>query len=253
MEGVPDPLQTSECKSDSNSFYNDESKLWVKDEINYFENSLLENDLALESSGKIFHEELQIGEDLAESTIDIQDDKTFVKTEELFLLQEDSDARCEFHETEDDDSDQYMLPGEEKTLEYIPLEYKIKVVNLAKEHPKWSLKTLQKNGCSRLKSMKLLYRWKEDIKRGGTRIDKYTAIDSWTYDRFVEACRANHQQVTTRDLQQWALTAANKFKDFSFKASKRWVWKFKKKHKIKQRKYTKDVTAIETAAMDIKK
>lgn len=31
-----------------------------------------------------------------------------------------------------------------KLTEYIPLEYKIKVVNMAKEYPKWSLKNLQK-------------------------------------------------------------------------------------------------------------
>jgi len=49
--------------------------------------------------------------------------------------------------------------------------------------------------------MKHLHRWEEDIKRGGTTIDKYTIIDSWTHDRFMEA-RANYQQITTRNLQQ---------------------------------------------------
>lgn len=54
------------------------------------------------------------------------------------------------------------------------------------------------------------------MKRGGTSIDKYVVIDSWTYDRFVEA-RANYQQVTTRNLQQWALSAASQFHDFFLK------------------------------------
>jgi len=33
------------------------------------------------------------------------------------------------------------------------LEYKIKIINMAKKYPKWSLKNLQKKGSSRLKSM----------------------------------------------------------------------------------------------------
>jgi len=37
-----------------------------------------------------------------------------------------------------------MLQQETKVTDYIPLEYKIKIVNMAKEHPKWNLKTLQK-------------------------------------------------------------------------------------------------------------
>lgn len=129
------------------------------------------------------------------------------------------------------------------------MEYKIKVINMAKEHPKWSLKTLQKNGCLRLKTMNHLYRWKRDIKCGGTIIDKYAVIDSWTYDCFMEA-KANCQQVTTRNLQQWALSAASQFHNFPFKASNSWVKKFKKQHKIKQRKITRYVSAKETATID---
>lgn len=105
-----------------------------------------------------------------------------------------------------------------KLMEYISLEYKIKVVNIAKNHPNWNFKNLQKKGYSRLKYMKHLYQWENDIKHGATTIDKYNMIDSWTYDRFVEA-RANYQQVTTRNLQQWTLIAASQFRNFSFKTS----------------------------------
>jgi len=73
-------------------------------------------------------------------------------------------------------------------------------------------------------------------------------IDCWTYDRFVEA-RANYKQGTTRNLQQWALIAASQFQDFSFKAFDTWVMKFKKQHRIRQRKITKYVTAKETATI----
>ncbi|GFY79658.1 valine--tRNA ligase [Trichonephila inaurata madagascariensis] len=56
---------------------------------------------------------------------------------------------------------------------------------------------------------------REDIIKEGNKFDKYALIDSWTYDRFVDA-RENFHPVTTRNLQQWALSAAGpKFdKDF---------------------------------------
>lgn len=106
-----------------------------------------------------------------------------------------------------------------------------------------------KKGCSRLKNLKSLKRWQEDIIHGGTKIDKHSIIDSWTYDRFVEA-RENFQQVTTRNLQQWALSAASQFPNFEFKASESWVTKFKRRHKIRQRKITRYVSERETVSLE---
>ncbi|GFY52652.1 putative deoxyribonuclease TATDN2 [Trichonephila inaurata madagascariensis] len=50
--------------------------------------------------------------------------------------------------------------------------------------------------------------------------------------------------------KQWALSAAGQFKDFEFKASERWVKKFKKEHKIRQRKITKYLSQKETATLE---
>ncbi|XP_044580607.1 uncharacterized protein LOC123262454 isoform X2 [Cotesia glomerata] len=133
-------------------------------------------------------------------------------------------------------------------MDYIPLEYKIKVLNIAKAHPSWKLETLQKNGCSHLKRMDHLKVWEKDVEHGGTKFDKYHVIDSWTYDRFVEA-RQNYQQVTTRNLQQWALAAASQFPNLQFTASDPWVKKFKQRHNIRQRKITKFVTDKEVHTM----
>lgn len=133
--------------------------------------------------------------------------------------------------------------------DYIPLEYKIKVLNIAKAHPTWKLETLQKHGCGHLKRMDHLKLWKKDVEQGGTRFDKFHVIDSWTYDRFVEM-RRNYKQVTTRNLQQWALAAASQFPDLQFKASDRWVTKFKQRHNICQRKITRFVSERETYSME---
>lgn len=74
------------------------------------------------------------------------------------------------------------------------MEYKEKVLAIANAHPKWSLVTLQKNGAHRLKWKDYLQRWKEDVQKGGTKIDKLRAIDSETFDRFKEA-RSCFEQV----------------------------------------------------------
>lgn len=97
--------------------------------------------------------------------------------------------------------------------------------------------------------MRYLERWEEQIKKGGTSQEKFAIIDSWTYDRFKEA-RENLQQVTTRNLQQWALAAASQFENFEFKASNAWVIKFKRRHRIRQRKVTKFVSERETVTLE---
>lgn len=149
--------------------------------------------------------------------------------------------------------DDWVKPKEKKRkdVEYISLDYKTKIISLAKTNPTWTLQTLQKKGGSRLKRKDHLKRWGEDVKKDGTNADKLHIIDTWTYDRFVEA-RQNNNQVTTRYLQQWALAAVNQFQSnsFSFRASKRWVTTFKKRHKIRQRKIIKYVNEKECISLE---
>ncbi|GFT84611.1 HTH CENPB-type domain-containing protein [Trichonephila clavipes] len=66
----------------------------------------------------------------------------------------------------------------------------------------------------------------------------------------MKKARQSNQQVTTRNLQQWALAAASQFPDLEFKASEAWVKIFKRKHRIRQRKITKFVSERETATME---
>lgn len=134
-----------------------------------------------------------------------------------------------------------------KRLNYgaIPLEVKVKAVALARNHPNWNLQTLQKNGATTaLKRKKDLKLWESDIVKGGTRYDKYQALNKWTYDRFVES-RCRNENVTTRILQEWAAGAALQYtanKDFTFAASLSWARTFKSEYKIRQRHVTKYVS-----------
>lgn len=237
-------------KTPVSSLHSDLWKQLLKDGVVYYENLLLENDLiAKKSSDTLSEDAMLLGRELYNTTLDVLNEKKFISDEELIHAQEEC-IEGNFEAVEDDSIDDYV-PDEKKRkmADYIPLEYKIKVLNIAKAHPTWKLETLQKHGCGHLKRMDDLKLWKKDVEQGGTRFDKFHVIDSWTYDRFVEM-RRNYKQVTTRNLQQWALAAASQFPDLQFKASDRWVTKFKQRHNIRQRKITRFVSNRETNSME---
>ncbi|KAL1493960.1 hypothetical protein ABEB36_009639 [Hypothenemus hampei] len=172
-----------------NSLYSEKSKLLLKDALVYYEHLLLENNLiSLQSSLSISHEAMLVGQQLFENTLAVLSENKFIIVDELV----DEDDICEksdfgFFES-NELSDEYEPEGKKsKLIEHIPLNYKIKVVNIAKAHPTWKLETLQKNGCRKLTKKEYLTQWEKDIINGGNIYDKYSAIDSWTYDRFVEA------------------------------------------------------------------
>jgi len=64
---------------------------------------------------------------------------------------------------------------------------KEKTVALAEMHPKWTLKLLKKKSVQIKKNLKMLRRWKEDVKREGTFIDKWRYIETQTFKHFKEA------------------------------------------------------------------
>lgn len=117
---------------------------------------------------------------------------------------------------------------QKKKVNFIPLQYKLNVLAVVREHPKWNLKTLQTYGCSKLVRMDELTKWKKHVIAGGTRYDKLHAINDFVYKQFLEA-RAENRPVSTRTLQEWALQKSQHFLDFEFSASQPWVDNFKKK------------------------
>lgn len=252
-ESDPGPSHESDV-IEEDSIHSEVSKQQLKDALVYLESLLRNRNLiAAEPSSSMNEKAMLIEEEMFENTLQMLAEKSLVLDEELIHMNEidDNNAYEEVKTSPIANESSEYEPDQKKSKEYdyIPLDSKIRAVTLAKEHPHWSLKNLQKKGCSRLKSMRYLSRWEEQIKSGGSKFDKYCIVDSWTYDRFVEA-RQNFHQITTRNLQQWALAAASQFQDFEFKASKTWVTEFKKKHRIRQRKITKFVSRKEMASQD---
>ncbi|XP_046744322.1 uncharacterized protein LOC124410191 isoform X2 [Diprion similis] len=88
-----------------------------------------------------------------------------------------------------------------------------------------------------------LKRWAHQINKGGTYKEKLNEISQYTLNRFIEATECG-KIVHDIDLRRWALTAHKNFmnSDARFKASKEWVNKFKRAHRITSRKITKFIT-----------
>lgn len=241
---------TADQKSDSDADprdCSDESKVRLETALVYCEQLLLENNHIAKKPHAVIKEDVQMGEKIYCPILKIQaENRVVVPSDELIMCEEVDDGGI-FEEVEgysSSEADEDYEPDEEKAktdADYIPPDYKIKVVKMAKEHPKWSLKSIQRKGGSRLKRMDQLKIWEEHIRSGGTAIDKYNTIDSRIYDRFVEA-RQSNKQVTTKDLQQWALSVASQFPNLKFNASEAWVKNFKRRHRIRQRKVTKSAT-----------
>lgn len=135
--------------------------------------------------------------------------------------------------------------------ERIPLDYKIKICDIHREHPNWKLPTIQKNGGSKLTRMDELTRWKKEIEEGGTVFDKYAAINKYTLEQFLES-RKSKKPVYTRNLKVWAMQAAIPYLSdtFQFTASRTWLVNFKQNNCIRMRKVTRYVKPSENKSLE---
>lgn len=236
------------------SLHSESSKQMLKTALDYLLHLLAEDNLITsESAAVITEQHVQLANKIREKIVDVLAEHSLLCVDELI-----SSDGCRIRENEEvedfvsSEAESDFEPDGKKLKidpDYIPLDYKIMVVNLAKAHPKWNLKSLQSKGAHRLKNKRDLKIWEEHIRSGGTRKDKCNIIDNWTYDRFVEA-RKSCQQVTTKNLQQWALAAANQFENFEFKASEQWTQRFIQRHMIRQRNVTKFVSEEETTTLE---
>lgn len=76
-----------------------------------------------------------------------------------------------------EESDDLYEPPEKKVKKNIPFDVEIKILNLVREHPKWTLKTIHRNGDKSLKLMRDLKTWKAEIKKGGSAMEKFHIIN----------------------------------------------------------------------------
>lgn len=205
-----------------------------------------------------------LGEKFAQCIVKTLGENCFTEEDELFLPDEevpltnavvesqDSTSSSIFSDTATSQSseEEYTPMETSRTKHFVPIDTKIKILKMVRDHPNWSLRTIQQKGGTALKNKTDLKKWQQQIEQGGGKKEKYFMINKWTYDRFVEA-RDLMRPVSTRILQQWATQAATQFQGphFKFTASPTWVTKFKTTHSIRQRKVTRYLKS--TKALDL--
>lgn len=84
-------------------------------------------------------ESILLAEDLYQHTLQSLVEKKFITDEELIMSHEiDNDSIFKVVEREKDESDYKLEEKKSKSLDFISIDYKIKVINIEKSHSKWS-------------------------------------------------------------------------------------------------------------------
>ena len=140
---VQGPLTAQESVCSEENVRSDVAKLQLKDAVVYYEQLLVQDDMiALHASAVINNEAILMGEEIYHRTIEMLNEMKLTECEEL-LMKGELDEESAFEEIGGSSSSEDYHPQEKRIKpERISLEYKIKVVNIAKAHPGWTLKNL---------------------------------------------------------------------------------------------------------------
>lgn len=114
------------------------------------------------------------------------------------------------------------------TKRLILFDEKVKVVNLSRDNPNWSLDMLKEQSeCNEL-TEELLSQWKKEISSDGKIINRRKALNDWVYARCIDY-KVNGFKITDKILVNWGLEAKKKFNihDSQFRAGPKWLKNFK--------------------------
>lgn len=149
------------------------------------------------------------------------------------------------------DSEVFKNEGQ-TTTSNIDYDYKKKAVDywLSGKNGKLSFQSVR-HKFKRVTKIQTLYRWKEQIEQGGSRLDKLLLISKYVLDQFKNASDSS-VSIHDFDLKKWALQAREKvgLSGELFTASSSWIYSFKIKHAIVSRKINKFVTKKQISTRD---
>jgi hypothetical protein len=168
---------------------------------------------------------------------------------ESFLEQKfeiDSDESEEGSAAESSQNESLPSSPVKKPRQQISFEDKKKAVYCWKsgKKTKLSLQSVSKR-FRFVTSIRQLRKFEKQIEESGSRYDKLKEIWSYTFQEF-KAAKENKLIVHDNDLQRWETKKKLELNLESFKASKKWLWKFKSYHRIVSRKITRFVSSRHT-------
>jgi len=126
---------------------------------------------------------------------------------------------------------------------YVDIRYKKRAVDYWRNEGGKKQRTFKcvQHIFKQLRQASELYVWEKQVLDEGTRYDKIKFVAREVLSSF-KAARLNKKSVHDSNLIRWALDAAKKVSFSTFRASKSWVYYFKKSAGIVSRKITKFIT-----------
>lgn len=178
----------------------------------------------------------------------IYDFNTFEITEEstLHFQEPFKEGESEYVDDEEDWSEE-GLPGPSSTCPHpageVDFDYKKRAVDYWRSGKKGNLKfSSVQTQFKRLSNLRQLTRWAKQMDDGGTRREKLLHVSTFTLNKLRNAIEAG-LIVHDADIQKWALEAwGEQTSNMHFVASAKWLFNFKKAHRIVSRKITKFVS-----------
>ncbi len=175
---------------------------------------------------------------------------------ELYTYQS-LDFHDEYVETtdEEDSTDEEQSTDEEKNIgdfdenesleiqTNFTLEEMEKIVEWVDEHPNYKFASI-KNRFRNVKYMHYITRFREYIKKNGTRLEKIKNIKEFMWNQFYVRRAIAKEAVHDSDLELFAIEKARELNWENFEASDTFIKDFKKEHGISSRRYNKLVTRV---------
>ena len=176
----------------------------------------------------------------AYQTLDFHDEYDEISEEENSADEENLDKSDDDENDGDDENQHANMINNQFTLEEME-----NIIEWVDQHPNYNFTTI-KHRFRKVKSPKYITRFREYIKKNGTRLEKLEKIKQFMWDEFYVKRAIEKEAVHDTDLQRFAIQKAREMNWEEFKASETFVLEFKKEHQISSRRYNKLITRVST-------
>ncbi|CAF1036417.1 unnamed protein product [Rotaria sordida] len=140
-----------------------------------------------------------------------------------------------------DDTDVFDENQQQNIYNHFTLEEMEEIVEWVDQHPNYKFTTI-KHRFQKVKHPIYITRFREYIRKNGTRFEKLEKIKQFMWDEFYVKRAVEKEAVHDTDLELFAIQKARELKWDNFIVSESFLTRFKKKNRISSRRYNKIIT-----------
>ncbi|CAF2488480.1 unnamed protein product [Rotaria sp. Silwood2] len=140
-----------------------------------------------------------------------------------------------------DDTDDYDENQQQNIYNYFTLEEMEEIIEWVDQHPNYKFPTI-KHRFQKVKYPIYITRFREYIRKNGTRFEKLEKLKQFMWDEFYVKRVIEKEAVHYTDLELFAIQKAREFNWDNFIVSESFLTRFKKANRISSRRYNKMIT-----------